>query len=300
MEPITVILSAIVGGAAAAGKDIGGKVVKDTYAGIKSLIAAKFTHQPEAQKTFRQIEQNPEDKTERQNLASQLKTIDAENDQELLTLAKSLLTELGRQGLLKTPDYQAVLSGSGAIAQGPDATAAGQGAHISKGGIHAKTIKADHVVDGVLMEGGDAETADSLLNLAKGLQTGGIHADDIQAKTIVTGLHYIHDPKTATPEDLHKEVAELENQIRQVIKTGEITDIGDAEDLEEAAAEAKKELARPQPRGSKIIRRLKTVTDILTQSAETAKAAGNLQTQAIKLAPTAALIYSIAAGLFGA
>lgn len=299
MEPITMILTAVVAGAAAAGKDIGGKVVKDTYAGIKSLITAKFTNQPETQKTLKQLEQNPKDKTEQTNLANQLKTIDAANDQELLTLAKSLLTELNRQGFLKTPDYQAVLNGSGAIAQGPGAAAAGHGAHITKGGIHAKTIKADNVVDGVLMEGGDAETADSLLNLAKELQTGGIHADDIQAKTIVTGLHYIHDPKTATPEDLHKEVAELENQIHRIIQSGEITDAGDAEDLEEAAADAKKELAQPQPRGSKIIRRLKTVTDILTQSAETAKAAGNLQTQAIKLAPTAALIYSIAAGLFG-
>jgi hypothetical protein len=177
--------------------------------------------------------------------------------------------------------------------------AAGQGARITRGGIHAKTIRAENVVDGVLMEGGDTQTADSLLNLAKGLQTGGIHADDIQAKNLVTGLHYIHDPKSATTEDLQKEVTELENQIHRMIQSGEITDPGDAEDLEAAAAEAKKELARPEPRGGKIIRRLKTVTDILTQTAETAKAAGNLQTQAIKLAPTAALIYSIAAGLFG-
>lgn len=299
MDPLTMIISAIVAGAVAAGKDVGGKAVKDTYTGIKSLIAQKFSGNPDAEKALKQIERNPKDKTERAALAKQLETTDAAKDKELMTLVTSLLTELHRQGYLKTPDYQATLTGSGAIAQGPGAVAAGKGGHATKGGIHAKTIQAENVVDGVLMEGGGAADAAGLIELAKGLETGGIHADDIRAKKIVTGLHYIHDPKSATPQDLHKEVAELEKQVRQLIHAGEIADEGDAEDLGRAVDEAKKELAQPDPKGNKIIRRLKTVTEILNQTADTAKAAGNLQTQAMKLAPTAAMIYSIAAALFG-
>ncbi len=167
------------------------------------------------------------------------------------------------------------------------------------GGIHAKTIKADNVVDGVLMEGGDAETAGALIRLARELARGGITADSIEAKKVVSGLHVIQDPATATPGQLKEEVSALKGDIEKAVAAGEIPDEDDAQDLRSAVERTEKELAKPQPQGLKILRWLDNATSILNTSAETAQAAGKLQTQVIKLAPTAAMVYSIARTLFG-
>lgn len=165
--------------------------------------------------------------------------------------------------------------------------------------IKAKNIKAKNVVEGVQIQGGDEGAADRLIQLAKALETGDIEADSIEAKNIISGLQYIADPEDAKPEELKYEVGELRKNVESAIKAGEISNEGDAEDLQDALVKAEKELAAPQPKGSRIGRSLKTVTEILNQSAETLKAGGNLQAQVIKLAPTAALIGSIAKKLFG-
>lgn len=167
------------------------------------------------------------------------------------------------------------------------------------GGIHAKTIKADNIVDGVLMEGGDAETAQSLIQLAKQLERGAITADSMEAKNIVTGLHFIKDPKSATADDLHKEIAALKADIQKAVAAGEVPDEDNAKDLQSDVERTEKELAKPQPDGGKIVRWLGSATTILNNSAETAQAAGKLQTQVIKLAPAAAVVYSIARTVFG-
>jgi hypothetical protein len=165
-------------------------------------------------------------------------------------------------------------------------------------GIRAKTIKAVNVVVGAKIQGGDAAVAESLIRLAKELARGGIDADAIEAHTIVAGLHYISDPKNSSPDELCKEVALFRKNVETAVQAGEIRDKSDAEDLKKALVEAEKELAEPKPRGNMIVRRLKTAADILNQTAETAQAAGKLQDQIIKLAPTAAVLCSIASALF--
>jgi hypothetical protein len=165
--------------------------------------------------------------------------------------------------------------------------------------IHAKTIKADNIVNGVLMEGGDAETAQSLIQIAKELERGAITADSMEAKNIVTGLHFIQDPASATSDDLRKEIAALKADIRKAVSAGEIPDEEDAQELTTALEKTETELAKPDPQGGKVVRWLGNATAILNGSAETAEAAGKLQTQVIKLAPAAAMVYSVAKMLFG-
>ncbi|UZO74750.1 hypothetical protein M8120_18020 [Microcystis aeruginosa str. Chao 1910] len=58
MEPISLIVTALVAGAVAAAKDTAEKGVKDTYQGLKTLIKRKFANDPLAQAM---VEAKPED-----------------------------------------------------------------------------------------------------------------------------------------------------------------------------------------------------------------------------------------------
>lgn len=299
MDPLNVIVSAIVGGAAAAGKDIGGQAVKDAYNGLKSLITRKAADPPAAEAALAVVEQAPPQGPDPQEVARRLGAARVEPDPEILEAARALLSRLASQGMAPEWVQQARVNGGGAIAQGIGAVAVGEGGTASSGGIRARTIKADNVVDGVLMEGGDPSAAEGLIALAKSLARGGISADSIEAQKLVSGLHYIQDPKSATPADLHREIGAFREQLDSAVAAGEIPDADDAEELQTAVVKAETELAKPEPQGNKVVRWLSTATTILNSSAETAQAAGKLQAHIIKLAPTAAVIYTIARGLFG-
>lgn len=293
------IVSAIVAGAVAVGKDVGGKAVKDAYAGLKTLITRKFKEDPDMEKTLKAVETSPKDKDKRAELGKQLKNLKAEDDAEILKLAGVLLELLEQHGVKVVSGNRAVLRGSGAIAQGPGAVAVGRGGTAQIGGIRAKTIHAKNVVDGVQIVGGDASAAESLVKLAKAIERGGIHANSIEAKHLVSGLQYIFDPKNTTPDELKNEVSKLNKDIEDVIQEGEIADEGNVKYLRKSLDEAKEELNASKPEGTMIVRSLKNVTEILNKTAETLEAGGKVQARAIKLAPTAAIIYSIAQMLFG-
>ena len=48
MEPITLILTALVAGATAAAKDTAGQAIKDSYTGLKGLIKQRFADKDKA------------------------------------------------------------------------------------------------------------------------------------------------------------------------------------------------------------------------------------------------------------
>ncbi|MCA9873662.1 MAG: hypothetical protein KC441_08405 [Anaerolineales bacterium] len=206
------------------------------------------------------------------------------------------------------------VSGSGAVAQGGGATAVGErGVNVGGsvggsiitgdsgrvGGIQAHTIKAENVVQGMQQIGGAAADSADLVELAKALGSGSIKADSIEAQNVVAGLQYIADPSRATPDELRQEIAALQQQLAAAIAAGDFANTGDAEDVQSDLAAAEKELAAPEPQGSRVVRKLKAATEILTESAGTAQAAGKVGIALIKLAPVAAALYQIAAKLFG-
>jgi len=208
----------------------------------------------------------------------------------------------------------AAAAGSGAVAQGSGATAVGErGVNVTGnvggsiitgdsgrvGGIQAHTIKADNLVSGVQQIGGAAADSAGLVELAKALGSGSIKADSIEAKNVVAGLQFITDPAQATPDELRQEIAALQQQLAEAIAAGEFTNASDAEDVQSDLAAAEKELAAPEPQGSRVVRKLKAATEILTESAGTAQAAGKGDIALIKLAPVAAALYQIASRLFG-
>src|SRR5258708_28463879 len=112
------------------------------------------------------------------------------------------------------------------------------------GGIHARSIEADNVVSGAQIQGGDAQTASSLIHLAQSIRRGEIRAEEIKARNLVSGLQYIADPAQASVEDLRHELLALRTQLEQASASQEVSDPGDAEDAAASPATAKTEVAQ--------------------------------------------------------
>ena len=218
--------------------------------------------------------------------------------------------------------YQAHLQGSGALAQDRSTAASGGGVAVGgsvgghvivaeegssvavgrdaqSGGIRAGRIEAENVVDGVQLQGGDAEKAARLVALAQAIRRGGISAEEIKARNLVSGLQYIADPAQASADDLRREVAALRARLEQAVAAGEIADAADAEDAQEALEKAEAELSAPDPQGNRVVRKLAETTEILTRSAQAAQALGQVGRQIIRLAPVAATLWQIAQRLWG-
>ena len=166
-------------------------------------------------------------------------------------------------------------------------------------GIHARRIDAENVVSGIQIQGGDAQSAAALVQLAQSIRRGDIRADEIKARHLVSGLQYIADPAQATIEDLCRELAALRTKLEQAIAAQEIPDAVDAEDAQESLTTAETELAKPQPNGGRVLRELDALSQIVTRSAETAQAAGKLGAMVIQLAPLAATFWQVAQKLLG-
>ena len=169
---------------------------------------------------------------------------------------------------------------------------------VHYGGISAERIDAENVVDGVQMQGGTPEDAAYLVELAQAIQRGGITAREIKAGSVVSGLQFIRGAPPETPNELKQEVTALREQVAQAIANNEIPGQGDTEDVTEALETAEEELAQPEPEGSRVVRKLKTVSEILTGAAETAQAARKVGWQVIKLAPVAAALWQLAQTIF--
>lgn len=167
-------------------------------------------------------------------------------------------------------------------------------------GIHAGHIEANNVVSGIQIQGGDAQIASSLIDLAQAIQRGEIRAEEIKARNLVSGLQYIADPSQASVEDLRHELIALRIQLEQAAASQEFPEPADAEDATTSLAMAETELAKPHPNGNRVLRKLDELSQIVTRSAETAEAAGKLSALVIRLAPLAATLWQIAHHLFGA
>jgi hypothetical protein len=125
MEPLTIITTALITGAAMASKDVAAQAVKDAYTGLRTLILRKFGTQKEVKPAIEGVEKRPESKSRQGVLKEELELAEVAKDTQIVEQAQALLALLEQQdeGGAK---YQADLKGSGAIAQGKGATAAGE------------------------------------------------------------------------------------------------------------------------------------------------------------------------------
>ncbi|GHO77047.1 hypothetical protein KSD_48180 [Ktedonobacter sp. SOSP1-85] len=86
MDPINIILTALVSGAAAALKPTAENIIKDGYAGLKALIQRKYEHV-----NVTELEKNPASKSRQAVLQEDLEATGAGQDAEILRQAKALL-----------------------------------------------------------------------------------------------------------------------------------------------------------------------------------------------------------------
>lgn len=92
MDPITVILTALVAGAAKAAGD----AAPDAYKGLKALIQKKFEGKPVAEAMLQEHEKDPE--TYAAPLKKNLTEAGVDKDEAILKAAKELLEQLESQG----------------------------------------------------------------------------------------------------------------------------------------------------------------------------------------------------------
>ena len=88
MDPISLILAALVAGAAKAAGD----AAPDAYNGLKALIKRKFAGEPKAEMILEEHEQDPE--TYEAPLKKKLAEAGADKDEEIIKAAQELLKQL--------------------------------------------------------------------------------------------------------------------------------------------------------------------------------------------------------------
>jgi hypothetical protein len=132
MEPITTtLLTALVAGAAAATAEAAGQAIKDAYSGLKQLVIEKFGAKADVEKAVLGVEGKPDSPGRQMTLKEELESVVAADptvaqDQALLEQAQKLLALLQEAGHPAAASVKIIQTGSGGIAYGPGAKAAGK------------------------------------------------------------------------------------------------------------------------------------------------------------------------------
>lgn len=95
MDPITIILTALVAGASALAKGTLSEAGKDLYKAVKTKVSSKLQGDPKGQTILAEYEKDPE--TWEKPFRKTLSQMGVENDQKLLNLANQLLVHVHYQ-----------------------------------------------------------------------------------------------------------------------------------------------------------------------------------------------------------
>ncbi len=192
-----------------------------------------------------------------------------------------------------------IAMGERSIAASGNVTIVQDGGHFTHyGGIRAREIRAENVVDGVQLQSGTPETAMALVELARKVRSGGITADMIQAGNVVSGIQFIWGKVPVTLDELRQEVSALRVEVQRAIVAQEITKAGDVADVQDSLEQAEQELNESQPDGERVTRKLASAADILTKVAGALQSVGKVGAEVIKLAPIAAMLWKLAESLW--
>jgi len=90
MDPITLILTALVSGAITSVKETASQEVKDTYNGLKTLLHDKLVGKPAAEMALAQFEEDPD--VWKAPLEKELKKAGIAQDKEIIDTAQRVMT----------------------------------------------------------------------------------------------------------------------------------------------------------------------------------------------------------------
>jgi hypothetical protein len=118
VDPVSLIVAALIAGAAAGLKDAAGSSVKDAYTGLKALLRRYVAGDREAEKRLGELDRRPD--TDLAPLAERLQAADAARDAELTRAARALLEQADPAGV-RAGKYDVRISGSKGIVVGDQA-----------------------------------------------------------------------------------------------------------------------------------------------------------------------------------
>jgi hypothetical protein len=105
MDPVSLIVAALVAGAAAGGKDVASSAIKDAYNGLKALLVKRFRKKAASQPSATAIDpiavleaHETEPSRWTGSLEDALRDSAADHDQEILAAAKALLEQADPSG----------------------------------------------------------------------------------------------------------------------------------------------------------------------------------------------------------
>ena len=145
MDPLTLIWTAMVSGAAAAAGKVAGKAIVDSYNGLKTMIVGAAG---KAAAAIESLEARPDSENRQGTLKEELEDAKIDQNQQVLAQAQSLLKMLEGHEQGGGDNYRAVLKGSGAIAQGKGAKAVGAGGVMIGGNVGGKVTTRGASVEG--------------------------------------------------------------------------------------------------------------------------------------------------------
>ncbi|MBU6361456.1 MAG: hypothetical protein KGS46_15700 [Chloroflexi bacterium] len=110
MDPISVITSAVVAGAAQAIQPTAAQAVKDAYAALKNALMRKFG---KSTSVIQALEEKPESKSRQESVKEELEGSKVDKDSEIFTLAKSLVEALKSSGATTSTTTYNINTGGG-------------------------------------------------------------------------------------------------------------------------------------------------------------------------------------------
>jgi hypothetical protein len=171
MDPVTLIVTALATGAAAAAKDIGGDAIKSAFNGLKGLIAKKFGGKADVENAMAQVEQKPESAGRKETLKEELQAAGADQDQELLAQVQAFLKLLEEKGV-STGVSQAIGTATATASEGGTAVGAIQvGGNAGNINIGNTTTERSGGVD-VNAQGGTVNITGDLVGRDKKMKSG--------------------------------------------------------------------------------------------------------------------------------
>ena len=83
VDPVSLIVTALVAGASGAVKDVAGSAIKDAYEGLKSLLRRRFGRE--------EVPELDDPAANRDELSARLRSVGADRDEELLRAAQAVM-----------------------------------------------------------------------------------------------------------------------------------------------------------------------------------------------------------------
>jgi outer membrane protein assembly factor BamB len=120
MDPVTLVVSAMIAGLTAGLTDTAKTATKDLYDALKARLMKKTEMNEDAQDAIAKIEKQPDSKARQELLKEELGKLSLDNDEELIKLAKSLL-EVLKETEGKSGKYTVDIQNSQGIVVGDNA-----------------------------------------------------------------------------------------------------------------------------------------------------------------------------------